>query len=114
MQGQDEMTREVTFINPDESVQKAAKRMAELDIGALPVAEKDHLVGMITDRDIALRVVAAGASPNTKVRQVMTPEVKYCFVDQEVDEIASNMAEIQIRRLPVMTRDKRLAGILPI
>jgi CBS domain-containing protein len=85
-----------------------------LDVGALPVSEEDRLVGMITDRDIAVRGVAAGKTPNAKVRDVMTPEIKYCFDDQELDEIAANMADIQVRRLPVVDRDKRLVGILSL
>jgi CBS domain-containing protein len=95
-------------------VQQAAKRMAELDLGALPVSENDRLVGMITDRDIAVRATAEGKGPHLKVRDVMTPEIKYCFADQEIDEIASNMADIQLRRLPVVNRDKRLVGILSL
>jgi uncharacterized protein (DUF2267 family)/CBS domain-containing protein len=114
MQVQDLMTRDVTITNPEETVQQAAKRMAELDLGALPVSENGRLVGMITDRDIAVRAIAEGKGPHLKVREVMTPDIKYCFADQEIDEIASNMADIQIRRLPVVNRDKRLVGILSL
>jgi CBS domain-containing protein len=78
------------------------------------VAENDHLVGMITDRDIAVRGIAEDMGPDAKIRDVMTPEVKYCFADQEIDEIAENMADIQVRRLPVVDRDKRLVGILSL
>jgi CBS domain-containing protein len=108
------MTRDVAMINSDQTLQKAARLMAELDVGILPVGEGDRLVGMITDRDIAVRGLAKGKGPNTKVREVMTPEVKYCFADQEIDEIAVNMADIQVRRLPVLDRDKRLVGILSL
>ena len=114
MQVQDLMTREVAMINSDQTIQKAARLMAELDVGILPVGEGDRLVGMLTDRDIAVRGLAKGKSPNTKVRDVMTPKVKYCFVDQDIDEIAVNMADIQVRRLPVLSRDKRLVGILSL
>jgi CBS domain-containing protein len=114
MQVQDLMTRDVTMTAPDETLQRAAKRMAQLDVGALPVGENDRLVGMITDRDIVVRGIADGKGPNAKVRDVMTPEVKYCFLDQEVEEISSNMADIQLRRLPVLDRDKRLVGILSL
>lgn len=114
MQVQDVMTRDVATINPDQTVEKAARLMAELDVGALPVGENDRLVGVITDRDIAVRGLAQGKGPKTKVRDVMTPEIKYCFVDQDLDEIATNMAEIQVRRLPVVDRDKRLVGILSL
>ena len=88
--------------------------MASLDAGILPVGEKDQLIGMITDRDIAIRGVANGKGPNAKVREVMTEDVKYCFEDQEVDDVTRNMADIQVRRLPVLNRDKRLVGILSL
>ena len=106
MQVQDLMTHDVTTINPEESLQQAARTMAALDVGVLPVSENDRLVGMITDRDIAVRGMAEGKGPKDKVRSVMTPDVKYCFLDQEVDEIAANMADIQVRRLPVLDHDK--------
>jgi len=114
MQAQELMTRDVTIASPDETLRKAAKRMAELDVGALPVSENDRLVGMVTDRDIAVRGIAEGRGPKAKVREVMTPDIKYCFEDQDVDEIAANMADIQLRRLPVVDRDKRLVGILSL
>jgi len=114
MQIQDIMTHDVTLVSPDETLQTAATRMAELDVGILPVGEDDRLVGMITDRDIAVRGVAAGIGPHATVREVMTPEIKYCFLDQDVDEIVSNMADIQIRRLPVLDHDKRLVGIVSL
>ncbi|HKD48375.1 MAG TPA: CBS domain-containing protein [Rhizomicrobium sp.] len=114
MQAQDVMTREVTITSPDETLRKAARRMGELDVGALPVGENDRLVGIVTDRDIAVRGIAQGKGPNAKVRDVMTPEIKYCFCDQELDEIAANMADVQLRRLPVLDRDKRLVGILSL
>jgi uncharacterized protein (DUF2267 family)/CBS domain-containing protein len=114
MQVQDLMTRDVTTANPEETLQKAARLMAELDVGALPVGENNRLVGFLTDRDIAVRGIAEGKGPNAKVREVMTPEVKYCFADQEIDEIVANMADIQVRRLPVLDRDKCLVGILSL
>jgi CBS domain-containing protein len=114
MQVQDLMTCNVAMINSNQTVEKAARLMAELDVGILPVGEGDRLVGMVTDRDIAVRGLAEGKGPNTKVRDVMTPKVKYCFVDQDIDEIAANMADIQVRRLPVLDRDKRLVGILSL
>ena len=114
MKVRDLMTPDVAMINSDQTVQKAARLMAELDVGILPVGEGDRLVGMISDRDIAVRSLAEGKGPNTKVRDVMTPHVKYCFVDQDIEEIATNMADIQVRRLPVLNRDKRLVGILSL
>jgi CBS domain-containing protein len=108
------MTCEVRLVRPDQSIRDAARLMAELDIGALPVEADDRLVGMITDRDIAVRGVAEGLSPDTPISEVMTTEIKYCFDDQSIDEVTQNMADIQVRRLPVVNRDKRLVGILSL
>src|SRR3954452_24167038 len=108
------MTQDVRVASPEETVQKAARTMASLDSGVLPVGEKDHLIGMIADRDIAIRGIAQGKGPKAKVRDVMTEDVKYCFDDQEVEEVTRNMADIQVRRLPVLDRDKRLVGILSL
>lgn len=108
------MTRDVLLTNPEETVQQAARLMAELDAGVLPVGENDRLVGMITDRDIAIRGIAAGKGPEARVRDIMTPDVKFCFEDQDIDDVTRNMAEIQVRRLPVISRDKRLVGIVSL
>ena len=108
------MTRDVRVASPDETIRQAAEAMATLDAGVLPVGENDHLIGMITDRDIAIRGIAQGKGPTAKVRDVMTEDVKYCFDDQEVEEVTRNMADIQIRRLPVLNREKRLVGILSL
>jgi CBS domain-containing protein len=114
MKIEDVMTHDVAVASPDETIQQAAQLMDELDIGALPVAENERLVGMITDRDIVVRAVAGGLDPGVKVSEVMTPDVKYCFCDQEVAEVSDNMADIQIRRLPVVDRNKRLVGIVAL
>ena len=108
------MTREVQIVDPNDTIAGAAKTMAKLDAGILPVGEDDRLIGMITDRDIAVRAVAAGMGPNAKVGDVMNSEVKYCFDDQEIDEVLRNMGELQVRRLPVLNRDKRLVGIISL
>lgn len=109
------MTRQVELVGPNDSIQQAAKAMARIDVGVLPVAEGDRLVGMITDRDIAIRAVAEGRDPaRTIVKDVMSPEVRYCFDDEEVADVADNMAEQQVRRLPVVNREKRLVGILSL
>lgn len=108
------MTRDVRLTRPDQSIRDAASLMAELDIGALPVQENDRLCGMITDRDIAVRAVAQGRGPDTPIREVMSPEVKYCFEDQSIEEVTRNMGDIRVRRLPVVNRDKRLVGILSL
>ena len=110
----DVMTRDVTVAAPSDTIQRAAKKMAELDAGFLPVADGDRLVGVITDRDIAIRAVAEGREPDTRVRDVMSPEVKYCFDDEDLDHVTQNMGEIQVRRLPVVDRDKRLVGIVSL
>ncbi len=114
MQVQEAMTRDVRVANPNETIEQAARLMADLDAGVIPVGENNRLVGMITDRDIAVRAVAQGKGPKTKVREVMTDDVKYCFYDQEIDEVTPNMGEIQVRRLPVLNRDKQLVGILSL
>jgi CBS domain-containing protein len=108
------MSRDVKTVNPDQNIQEAAKIMLDIDAGALPVGENDRLVGMITDRDIAVRGVAAGRSPSARVREVMSEEVKYCFEDEDTAHVARNMAELQVRRLPVVDRNKRLVGILAL
>jgi CBS domain-containing protein len=114
MMVRDAMTRDVRVANPDETIQQAARAMEALDSGVLPVGENDRLVGMITDRDIAIRAIAHGMGPECKVREVMSAEVKYCFEDQDLDEVADNMGELQVRRLPVIDHDKRLVGILSL
>jgi CBS domain-containing protein len=101
------MTRDVQLIEPTQTIRDAAKLMAELDAGIMPIREGDRLVGMITDRDIAVRAVAAGKGPDTPIREVMTQDVKYCYEDDDTADVARNMADIQVRRLPVFTRDKR-------
>lgn len=108
------MTRDVHVANPDQTIQQVAQAMAGLDIGMMPVGENDRLVGMITDRDIATRGVAKGRGPETSVRDLMTPEAKYCFDDDEIEDVARNMGEIQVRRLPVIDRDKRLVGFVSL
>ncbi|MFG3595622.1 CBS domain-containing protein [Bradyrhizobium sp. RDI18] len=110
----DAMTTTVQLCTPQDSIRDAAEAMAALNIGLLPVAENDRLVGMISDRDIATRGMAMGRSPDAPVRDVMTADVKYCFEDQDIDEVTRNMADIQVRRLPVLTRNKRLVGIIAL
>jgi len=108
------MTRDVQLIEPTQTIRDAAKMMAELDAGIMPVREGDRLVGMITDRDIAVRAVAQGKGPDTPIREVMTEDVKYCYEDDDTQDVARNMAEIQVRRLPVLNQDKRLVGIISL
>lgn len=110
----DVMSNNVTIADPKQSIQDAAKTMAELDAGSLPVGEGEQLVGMITDRDIAIRAVASGMSLDTTIDKIMTHEVKYCFEDDELEQIAANMAENKLRRLPVVNKQKRLVGIVSL
>ncbi len=114
MKIRDAMTRDVRMVRPDQTIREAAHLMAELDIGALPVQDNDRLVGMITDRDIAVRAVAEGHGADTRIGDVMSREIKYCYEDQTVDEVTRNMGEQRLRRLPVLNRDKRLVGILSL
>jgi len=108
------MSSDVRLAAPDQTLRDAARMMAEIDAGSLPVGENDRLVGMITDRDIAVRGVAAGKGPDTPIRDVMSKEVCYCFDDQDVKEVCANMSDIKVRRLPVLNRDKRLVGIVSL
>jgi CBS domain-containing protein len=111
----DVMSRNVRVVGPEDTVAEIARLMAKEDTGVLPVAEDDKLVGMITDRDLAVRVLAVGKDPaQTKAREVMTKEVKYCFEDEDLDHVAENMAEQRLRRLPVVNRAKRLVGIVSV
>ncbi|MEP7355827.1 MAG: CBS domain-containing protein [Anaerolineales bacterium] len=109
------MTRDVAVLGPNDTVRSAAETMKRLDIGSTPVCNGRTLVGMITDRDIALRVVAEGRNPlNTTVEQVMTRDVVYCFADQDVQEVADAMAASQVRRMPILNRQHELVGIVSL
>lgn len=108
------MTRNVRVANPNETIRQAALIMAEIDAGVVPVGENDRLVGMLTDRDIAIRAVAQGMGPETRIGDVMSGDVKYCFDDEDSDEVCRNLGDQQIRRIPVVSRDKRLVGILSL
>jgi CBS domain-containing protein len=109
------MTRGAECTHPDATVREAAIRMQALDVGSLPVCENDRIVGMVTDRDVTVRVTAAGADPNdARVRDTMTPGIYYVFEDQDVEEAAGLMKEKQVRRLPVLNRDKRMIGIVSL
>lgn len=111
---QDAMSRDVRTVSPETSIKEAARIMADADVGALPVAAGDRLAGMVTDRDIAIRGVAVGKSPDCTVGEVMTHDVLYCHEDEDLGHISQNMAENQVRRLPVVDVDKRLVGIISL
>lgn len=108
------MTRNVRIANAEETIQDAARIMAEIDAGVVPVGQEGKLVGMLTDRDIAIRAVAEGLGPGTRVSDVMSAEVKYCFEDEDLDHVCSNLGNQQIRRIPVLDRGKQLVGILSL
>lgn len=108
------MTRGARIARPDETLQEVARRMAAEDIGFLPVGDDDRLVGTITDRDIVVRAVAKGRDGSTLVRDAMTKDVKYCFDDEDMEHVVYNMGDIQVRRLPVVDRNKRLVGVVSL
>jgi len=109
------MTRDPELIDPNSSIRDAARRMKNEDIGALPIGENDRLIGMVTDRDIAIRAVAEDRdSTSTTVRDVMSEKIYYCFEDDDIEDAARCMAENQVRRLPILNRDKRLTGIVSL
>jgi len=110
----DAMSCDVIVASPTQSIRDAAKTMAKIDAGSLPVGENDRLIGMITDRDIAIRAVAEGKSPTTKVSDIMSKELLYCYDDQDLEEVAQNMSQMKVRRLPVVNREKRLVGIISL
>ncbi|MGE3335468.1 MAG: CBS domain-containing protein [Rhodospirillaceae bacterium] len=115
MQVSDLMTRVVEMIAPTDSIQEAARKMADEDFGVLPVAEFDRLVGVVTDRDIVTRAIAWGRMPDkTSVRDVMSTDVAYVFEDDSSDDAARKMALLQVKRLPVLNGEKRVVGILSL
>lgn len=107
------MTTDVSTVAPNDTVTKAASLMGQLNIGSVPVTDNNRIVGIVTDRDIVLRGVAKGQDANLKVSEVMTPDVKYATPDMDVHTVADIMAENQVRRLPVVDKDK-LVGIVAI
>jgi len=110
------MTRDVRSVSPQETIQRAAQLMDELNVGALPVCEGPRLVGMVTDRDITIRATAAGHAPDSAhVEDVMSDQVRWCFDDQTVDEVMQQMGDSQIRRVPVVNPEtKELIGIVSL
>jgi len=112
----DVMTRDVRVVKPDARLQEAAQMMRDMDVGALPVCDGRRLVGMLTDRDIAVRAVAKGLAPqDAGVAEVMSREVAWCFADQSVGEVLQQMGDRQLRRIPVVERDSmELAGMVSL
>jgi CBS domain-containing protein len=108
------MTRDPEIVSPDQPIREAAQFMLKADAGSIPVGEGDRLVGIVTDRDIAVRAVAQGRGPDTPVREVMSEDLLYCFEDDEVEEVAMKMSDSQVRRMPVLSRDDQLVGIVSL
>jgi CBS domain-containing protein len=115
MQVRDVMTSEVSMVKPDTLLSEVAKRMRDEDIGAVPVADGDKLIGMVTDRDIVTRGIAETSDVSSiRARDVMSPKVLYCIEDEAVADVLINMRDEQIRRLPVVNREKRLVGVVSL
>jgi CBS domain-containing protein len=115
MQVRQVMTNQVTWVAPDTHIPEVARKMRDEDFGAMPVAEQDRLIGMVTDRDIVVRCVAQDVDVRSATaRQVMSPKVLYCFDDESVESVLQNMGANQVRRLPVINRDKRLVGVVSL
>jgi len=115
MQVQEIMSHDVELIDPNSTIRDAACKLRAEDIGALPVGENDRLIGMITDRDMVIRCVADDRQPSKcLVRDAMSKKICYCFEDDDLDEAAQLMADHQVRRLPVLNRNKRLVGMISV
>jgi CBS domain-containing protein len=109
------MTPNPEVVTPDQPIQEAARRMLDADTGALPVGDGERLIGMVTDRDITVRAVAEGRGPETPVREVMSEKLLFAWDDQEVDEVAIQMSDAQVRRMPILSRDREtLVGMVSI
>jgi CBS domain-containing protein len=115
MQLREVMTRNVETVRPDASLEEAARKMDDLNVGPLPVCDGDRLVGLVTDRDITVRATAAGKDPrSTPIREAMSQDLVYCYEDQDVQDAAQLMQDKQIRRVPVLNRQQRMVGIVSL
>lgn len=115
MRIRDVMTKDVEWAAPSMDLRKAAELMRDNDLGALPIGENDRLIGMVTDRDIVIRALPNGRDLDSMtVRDVMTDKVLYCYEDQDAEDVADNMGDNRVRRLPVLNRDKRLVGMVSL
>ena len=109
------MTQDIEIVTPDQPIREAAQFMLRADAGVMPVSQGDKVVGMVTDRDIAVRAVAEGRGPDTPVRDIMSENVLFCFEDDEIEEVAMKMSDAQVRRMPVLSReDETLVGIVSL
>jgi CBS domain-containing protein len=115
MKVKSKMTTNVEVVTADASLKEAGRIMKDHDIGVLPVFEGDRLTGIVTDRDLSVRAIAEGKDPNTtKVSEVMTPDVEYCQESEDIEVVARRMERHQLRRLPVLSHDKKLIGMLSL
>lgn len=115
MQVKDLMTPDVEVVRPDTPLREAAEKMRELNVGVMPVVEGRELRGILTDRDITVRATALGRDPNsTTVGDTMTPDVSFCYEDQDVREVAELMQQLQVRRIPIVNRSRELVGIVSL
>ena len=109
------MSRDVQVVQPDQPIQEAAQFMLRADAGSMPVCDGERLIGLLTDRDIAVRAVAEGRGPDTPVREAMTDHIDYCYDDDEIEDVAVRMSDMQVRRFPVIGReDNKLVGIVSL
>ena len=109
------MSRDVQVVQPDQPIQEAAQFMLRTDAGSMPVCDGERLIGMVTDRDIAVRAVAEGRGPDTPVREAMTDHIDYCYDDDEIEDVAVRMSDMQVRRFPVIGRENnKLVGIVSL
>ncbi len=109
------MSSDVQVVTPEQPIQEAARLMMSADTGALPVGDGERLIGMVTDRDITVRAIAEGRGPDTPVREVMSDKLLFAWDDQDVEDVAIQMSDAQVRRMPVLSRDgERLVGIVSI
>jgi CBS domain-containing protein len=108
------MTTDVEVVRPEETLRDAARAMADLDVGSLPVCDGRRMIGMVTDRDITVRGVAEGKGPDAPIRDVMTDDVVWCTDTDSVDEVLQQMSDAQVRRIPVVDRDRQLVGIVAL
>lgn len=115
MQVKEVMSKKPDFVDHSWTLAQAANEMLKRDIGFIPVGENDRLIGVVTDRDIAIRAVAAGKDPaHTNITEIMSPKVFYCYDDDDIKKAAKYMSAQQIRRLIVLNHDKRLVGIVSL
>lgn len=109
------MTPQVDVISPDATAEDASTKMRDLNIGAIPVCDEEGLIGMLTDRDLVVRVMAQRRDPKAvRVGEAMSTEVSFCFEDDNVEKAAQLMSQKQVRRLPILSKSKQLVGIVSL